>query len=180
MLGAMTIEPSRTYGRAASTAPRVFVPDPRALARRAAPMPGPTAIAGVLAAALLLYAPSAAAKGPASANVKPVISATETSSGQPIVFPTGPGQVVVSIVEIAPGAALPVHKHPFPRYGYVLEGSLRVVNDESGKALVFNPGDFLLETVGQWHHGINAGNKILRLLVIDLVEKGHADNTVLK
>lgn len=177
------IQPPRIPESAASVASGGFACDLGGSPRREAPTSRPMAtIPRLLVAALLLYAPAVAAKGPASANVvvKPVTSATETSSGQPIVFPKGPGQVVVSIFEIAPGAALPVHKHPFPRYGYVLEGSLRVVNDESGKSLVFNPGDFLLETVGQWHHGVNAGNKTLRILVIDLVEKDHANNTVLK
>lgn len=103
--------------------------------------------------------------------VKPVLSTTVTSSGQPIVLPQKDAQVVVSTYEIAPGATLPEHKHPFPRYGYVLAGSLRVINDDTGKTEDFKTGDFILEAVGQWHRGINPGSDPLKLLVIDIAEK---------
>lgn len=103
--------------------------------------------------------------------VKPVLSTTVTSSGQPIVLPQKDAQVVVSTYEIAAGAALPEHKHPFPRYGYVLAGSLRVINDDTGKTEDFKTGDFILEAVGQWHRGINTGSDPLKLLVIDIREK---------
>src|SRR5215813_4812526 len=81
--------------------------------------------------------------------VKPVLSTTVTSSGQPIVLPQKDAQLTVSTYEIAPGAVLPEHKHPFPRYGYVLSGSLRVINDDTGKTEDFKTGDFILEAVGQ-------------------------------
>lgn len=103
--------------------------------------------------------------------VKPVLSTTVTSSGQPIVLPQKDAQVVVSTYEIAAGAALPEHKHPFPRYGYVLTGNLRVINDETGKTEDYKTGDFILESVGQWHRGINTGSEPLKLLVIDIREK---------
>lgn len=111
--------------------------------------------------------------------VRPVASATATSSGQPIVLPQKDAQVVVSSYEIAPGAVLPVHKHPFPRYAYVQAGSLRVTNNDTGKSEDFKPGDFIVEAVGQWHFGTNTGKDVVKLLVIDMVEKGKA-NTVLR
>jgi hypothetical protein len=37
----------------------------------------------------------------------------------------------------------------------------------------------VLEAVGRWHSGANAGEESARVLVIDIVEKGHA-NTVLR
>jgi quercetin dioxygenase-like cupin family protein len=104
--------------------------------------------------------------------VKPVLSTTVTSSGQPIVLPQKDAQVVVSTYEIAPGATLPEHKHPFPRYGYVLSGALRVINDDTGKTEDYKTGDFILESVGQWHRGINPAQEPLKLLVIDIAEKG--------
>lgn len=111
--------------------------------------------------------------------VRPVMSAATTSSGQPIVLPQKDAQVVVSTYEIAPGAVLPVHKHPFPRYAYVQAGSLRVTNTDTGKSEDFKPGDFIVEAVGQWHFGTNTGKDTVKLLVIDMVEKGKA-NTVLR
>jgi len=111
--------------------------------------------------------------------VRPVASATATSSGQPIVLPQTDAQVVVSTYEIAPGAVLPVHKHPFPRYAYVQAGRLRVTNTDTGQSEDFKPGDFIVEAVGQWHFGTNTGHDMVKLLVIDMVEKGKA-NTVLR
>jgi quercetin dioxygenase-like cupin family protein len=104
--------------------------------------------------------------------VKPVLSTTVTSSGQPIVLPQKDAQVIVSTYEIPPGATLPEHKHPFPRYGYVLSGSVRVINDETGKTEDYKTGDFILESVGQWHRGMNPGQEPLKLLVIDVAEQG--------
>ena len=111
--------------------------------------------------------------------VKPVLSTTVTSSGQPIVLPQKDAQVIVSTYEIPPGAVLPKHKHPFPRYGYVQAGTIEVTNLDTGKTETFKTGDFILEAVDQWHFGANKGLEPVKLLVIDMVEKG-AVNTVLK
>jgi quercetin dioxygenase-like cupin family protein len=124
-------------------------------------------------------APSAKTDAAKPVVVRPVMSATTTSSGQPIVLPQKDAQVVVSAYEIAPGAVLPVHKHPFPRYAYVQAGNLRVTNNDTGKSEDFKPGDFIVEAVGQWHFGTNTGNDTVKLLVIDMVEKGKP-NTVLR
>lgn len=138
----------------------------------------------VLAAVVLGVTPLHAESQPAQTEtakpviVRPVMSATTTSSGQPIVLPQKDAQVVVSTYEIAPGAVLPVHKHPFPRYAYVQAGSLRVTNNDTGKSEDFKPGDFIVEAVGQWHFGTNTGKDAVKLLVIDMVEKGKP-NTIL-
>ena len=66
-------------------------------------------------------------------SVAELLSTTVTSSGQPILLPQKDAQVVVSIYDVAPDATLPVHKHPYPRYGYVLSGELRVTNMETGQ-----------------------------------------------
>ncbi|WP_424627425.1 cupin domain-containing protein [Bradyrhizobium sp. SYSU BS000235] len=124
----------------------------------------------LIASGLMLLAAPLHAEGQ-QVVVKRVLSTTVTSSGQPIVLPQKDAQVVVSTYEIAPGAALPEHKHPFPRYGYVLSGSLRVINDDTGKTEDFKTGDFILEAVGQWHRGLNPGQEPLKLLVIDIAEK---------
>ena len=87
-------------------------------------------------------------------------------------MPQKDAQIVVSIYDVMPGATLPVHKHPYPRYGYVLAGNLRVTNKDTGQSDTYKPGDFIVESVGQWHMGANIGGEPLKLLVIDLVEKG--------
>lgn len=132
---------------------------------------------GLMLLASPLHAETQTARG--KVVVKPVMSATTTSSGQPIVLPQKDAQVLVSTYEIPPGAVLPKHQHPFPRYAYVQAGTIAVTNVDTGKTDTFKTGDFILEAVGQWHYGTNAGTVPVRLLVIDMVEKGQS-NTVLQ
>lgn len=111
--------------------------------------------------------------------ITPLASTEVTAAGQPIVLPGADTRVVASMFEIAPGAALPVHKHPYPRYGYVLAGELRVTDVETGKSFDYKAGDFIVEMIERWHQGSNTGTETVRLLVIDQVE-GDAPNTLLK
>lgn len=111
--------------------------------------------------------------------VTPVKSTSVTSIGQPIVLPQGNVEVAASIFDIAPGATLPVHKHPFPRYAYVLAGTLKVTNVDTGKSDTFKTGDFIVEMIDQWHQGANIGLEPVKLLVIDQVAAG-AQATVLR
>ncbi|MER8439093.1 cupin domain-containing protein [Mesorhizobium sp. M1312] len=139
----------------------------------------------ILASALLLTAAlSATAAHALDASGTPVVvtplaSRTETASGQPITLPQKNVQVLVSSFEIAPGATLPVHKHPFPRYAYVQGGTLQVTNVETGKSTTYKSGDFIVEMIGQWHQATNVGVDPVKLLVIDQVEEG-TQNTVLR
>lgn len=132
------------------------------------------ACVGILASLLLSEAAFALDSQPAATPVvvTPVASATTTAAGQPIVLPQKDVQVVVSTYEIAPGATLPVHKHPFPRYAYVLAGNLKVTSIETGQSTTYKTGDFIVEMIGQWHQGTNIGADPVKLLVIDQVEKG--------
>ena len=110
--------------------------------------------------------------------VTQLLSTTVTSSGQPIVLPQKDAQIIVSTYDVMPGVTLAVHKHPYPRYAYVLSGNIRVTNMETGRSDTYKTGDFILESVGQWHAGANIGDEQVKLLVIDMVEKGRT-NTVL-
>ncbi len=112
-------------------------------------------------------------------KVTPMLTTAVTSSGQPIVMPQKDVQITVSTYEITPGARLPEHKHPFPRYGFMESGTLRVTNIETGKAETYNQGSFILEAVDQWHKAENIGSDPVKLLVIDVMPKG-AVSTVLK
>ena len=126
------------------------------------------------------FAVSAYALDPAPTTVvTPIFSSQVTAAGQPIVLPTQDARVVASQYDIPPGASLPVHKHPFPRYAYVAAGELRVTDAETGKSTDYKTGDFIIEMVGRWHQGANLGTEAVKLIVIDLVE-GDVGNTVLK
>jgi len=108
-----------------------------------------------------------------------LLSTTETSIGQPLVLPAKDVQVIFTELVIAPGTVLPVHKHPFPRYAYVLEGELRVSRPGHDRAFDYKAGEVVIEMVDEWHYGTNIGDVPLRLLVIDQIEAG-SPVTVLK
>ncbi len=120
---------------------------------------------------------SAAAGEPV--EVTPLLTTRQTASGQPILLPQRDVQVVVSRFVIQPGARLPVHLHPWQRYGYLLSGELRVTLSDDGRVIRYRPGDFIVEAREQWHSGVAVGTKPAVLIVIDQVEAGHS-NTVLK
>jgi quercetin dioxygenase-like cupin family protein len=100
-------------------------------------------------------------------------STRTTASGQPIEVPVHP-EVVVSRYEIAPNAALPIHEHPYPRYAYVLSGTIEITV-LGGKTYRYRTGDFIAEVIGQWHSARNSGDSPVRLLVIDQVAPGHSN-----
>jgi quercetin dioxygenase-like cupin family protein len=110
-------------------------------------------------------------------TVTPLLTTTQTASGQRIRVPLHP-QLVAAIYEIAPGVALPLHEHPYPRYAYVLAGKLEVTVAD-GKTYRYQEGDFFAEVINQWHSGRNIGTTPVRLLVLDQVEPGHS-NTIIK
>jgi hypothetical protein len=83
-------------------------------------------------------------------TVTPVLKTMLTIVGQPIVLPQKNAEVIVSIYDIAPGAVLPQHKHHYPRYGYVLSGTLTVTNLESGKRA---PSNLVISLSSPWTSG---------------------------
>ena len=111
--------------------------------------------------------------------VTPIASTNLTAAGQPIMLPQKDARVIASLFEIAPGATLPVHKHPYQRYGYMLEGELLVTNVETGAKTTYRAGDFIVEMLDIWHQGVAVGPGAGRLVVIDQVE-GDVQNTLLR
>ncbi|WP_187971812.1 cupin domain-containing protein [Aquibium microcysteis] len=140
-----------------------------------------TTALGVLAAAALACGPARALDDAARPPVvvTPLASTNVTAAGQPIVLPRTDARVVASLFEIAPGATLPVHKHPSARYAYVLAGELLVTNVETGAATTYRAGDFIVEMIDTWHQGSAVGTGPVRLVVIDQVE-GDVQNTLLR
>jgi quercetin dioxygenase-like cupin family protein len=116
---------------------------------------------------------------PAKVTTTRLFSATTTASGQPITLPKGNAEVIVWMYDIPVGARLPVHKHPSPRYAYVLAGTLRVVTADESRTWDYKAGDVIIEMIDTWHYGMNTGTEPVRLLVFDQVEAGQT-NTVLR
>ena len=112
-------------------------------------------------------------------SVQPIARTGTTITGEKIVVPPNP-DVVTSIATFPPGAELPVHKHPYPHYVYVLEGNLTVFNVDTGKSFVAKQGDFVVETNANWHYGKNEGTVPVKLLVIDQLPAGTKSNMTLK
>jgi len=104
--------------------------------------------------------------------IEQVFKSATTISGQILALPQGPVGVTVFRCTIAVGTALPSHRHAFPRYGYVLAGTLRLTNEQTGSVRDFIAGDFIIESIAQWHSGRNVGSTPLCLLVIDQVPEG--------
>lgn len=122
----------------------------------------------------LLAAPprSEAAEDPPAVVVTELLATEVTSTGQPLVLPRANARVIVSEYAIAPGAVLPVHKHPFSRYAVVLEGRLQVSRPGQPGGMVYGPGEVVVEMVDEWHYGTNIGTVPVRLIVVDQVEAG--------
>lgn len=102
----------------------------------------------------------------------PIASSTTTWSGQPYSVPSGQLQVTSQTVVIPAGGALGVHKHPWPRFAYVQEGTLRVTNDDAHVTRDFKAGEFVVEAIDQWHHAEVVGDQAVKLLVIDQTPPG--------
>jgi len=100
-----------------------------------------------------------------------VIDTTKTVLGQPLALPEKDPELKVTLLEIAAGAKLPRHEHPWSRYAYVLAGDLQVTFD-GGLVKQYHAGDFIVEGVKAWHYGENIGSGPVRLLVIDQTEAG--------
>jgi quercetin dioxygenase-like cupin family protein len=107
----------------------------------------------------------------------PVASVDTTIIGQKITIPKDP-TVVVSTILFSPGARTPVHKHLYPHYAYVLEGTLTITNVQTGKTFDVTAGQFLAEMQDTWHYGENKGTVPVRLLIVDHVPRGIKANSV--
>ena len=135
------------------------------------------------AIALIAWGPArssgvqAPAAGPPSVST-PIARTAQTSSGQPLKLPSGKVEMVATAVEFPPNGATTLHMHPWSRFVYVERGTLRVVNQDTGKTSEFKAGQVFPEVITQWHQGY-AGPEGAKLVVIDIVPPG-ATNVVMK
>ena len=128
----------------------------------------------ILILAAILAGSNAFAAAPAQPG-RQIAFTRQTASGQAIPSPGGPLQVTATLSELKPGEATIVHKHPYLRYDYVLEGRLQVTNFVTGKVDVVGPGQFVVDPIVQWHQGKAIGGKRVRLLVIDTAPAGQSN-----
>lgn len=129
-------------------------------------------------AATLLTGGTAASQDavqPAAPTTTVLARAATTITGQPIVLPPAPLEVVVSRTEIPAGGVLPMHRHPWPRYALVEQGRLRVRYEAANLIREFGPGEVAIEAIDQWHAAEVVGAEPVRLLVIDQVPPGQTN-----
>jgi quercetin dioxygenase-like cupin family protein len=119
----------------------------------------------------------AAAPAFAAPGVVPLANTDKTVIGQTIVAPDHP-TVISTLITFQPGDKTAVHKHPWPHYGYMLEGVLTVTNTETGKSFDVKPGEFLVEMQNTAHYGENRGTAPAKMLIVDTVPAGVISNSV--
>ena len=93
------------------------------------------------------------------------------SDGKPFRYPSGKAEISTVIVELAPGAMTPLHRHPGPVVGYVLQGELEV-RAAGGIVNHYKSGDAFIESINRAHQGINTGSVPTKLLVTFIGIKG--------
>ncbi|WP_374472594.1 cupin domain-containing protein [Phenylobacterium sp.] len=128
---------------------------------------------------LLIPALALAVTAPAYAQTpssRPISAQTRTLSGQPIALPRGPVQVTFSETTVPAGAAIPPHKHPYPRYAYVVSGRLKVTNLVTGTSAEVAAGDLAIDAIDQWHEAVAVGSEPVRMMVIDQAPPGVANS----
>ena len=128
---------------------------------------------------LLLLAAIAAPAAAADYVTTPIARADKTIIGQSVSPP--PNAVIIASTSVfAPGAKTPVHKHLYPHYVFVTEGTLTITNVETGRSYQVPAGHFLVEMLNTWHYGHNDGTVPVRTYVVDQVPPGVASNRVLR
>lgn len=123
-------------------------------------------------ALLLIGAPACA-----TPVVTPLANTDKTVVGQPIIAPEHP-TVIATMLIFPPGDKTAVHKHPWPHYGYMLEGVLTVTNTETGQSVDLHAGEFLVEMQNTAHYGENRGRVAVKILIVDTVPAGTTSNSV--
>jgi len=104
--------------------------------------------------------------------LEPLLKTDTTSIGQKIVYPHFENdEVSIVKVTIPPGKSTGWHKHVFPVFAYVLQGTL-TVEVENRKTLRFTAGSSLSEVINILHNGINNGKDDVVLIAFFMGEKG--------
>ncbi len=105
-------------------------------------------------------------------QVETLLKSAESWDGAPLpAYAEGQPEVTILRITIAPGTALPEHKHPYMNAGVLESGELEVTL-ESGKTMRLKAGDSLAEVVNTWHFGRNVGDTPAVILVVYAGIKG--------
>lgn len=104
-------------------------------------------------------------------KVEKLLKTDTTETGQPIDYPNiTDEEVSILKVTIPPGKSTGWHKHLFPVFAYVVQGTL-TVQQEGGKKIQFKENDSVSESIDTYHTGINEGRKPVVLIVFYMGQK---------
>lgn len=105
-------------------------------------------------------------------KLEPILKTDTTSIGQKIVYPqVENAEVSIMKVTIPSGQSTGWHKHSFPVFAYVLQGTL-TVKIEGGKTLHFPIGSSFSEVINTNHNGENNQKEDVVLIAFFVGEKG--------
>jgi len=101
-----------------------------------------------------------------------ILKTDTTSIGQKIVYPDFTNEEV-SVVKVIlpPGKSTGWHKHVFPVFAYVLQGTL-TVEVENRKPMQFPVNSSFSEVLNTLHNGVNNGKEDVILIAFFMGEKG--------
>ncbi|MGV7222049.1 MAG: cupin domain-containing protein [Nitrospinales bacterium] len=85
-------------------------------------------------------------------EVKELLKTTTTWNGGSFTYPQGKAEVTIVNIKLAEGMSAPMHCHPVPTAGYVLEGKIEVTLN-SGESQIFKKGDAVMEVSHTIHNG---------------------------
>ncbi len=104
--------------------------------------------------------------------LEPILKTDTTSIGQKIVYPQFINdEVSIVKVTIPPGKSTGWHKHNFPVFAYVLQGTL-TVEIENRKPFQFATNSSFSEVINILHNGLNYGKEDVILIAFFMGEKG--------
>jgi quercetin dioxygenase-like cupin family protein len=92
-------------------------------------------------------------KSPGEITKKPILTASASYDGTPYSYPAGQAEISLLKVVVPAYTPLPIHTHPMPNAGYVLSGSIVLVNEETEEKRIYHAGEGIPEMVGTRHSG---------------------------
>jgi quercetin dioxygenase-like cupin family protein len=104
--------------------------------------------------------------------VETVLKSDTTSIGQKINYPQFENsEITIAKITILPGYSTGWHKHNFPVFAYVLQGTL-TVEFENNFPKQFIAGSSFPEVINTLHNGSNKGADNVELIAFYMGEKG--------
>ena len=110
-------------------------------------------------------------------KIEKILVTDTTSAGQTIAYPQAEhSEVTILKITLHPGQSTGWHKHGFPVFAYIQQGTL-TVDLESGKSLEFGAQSSFAEVIDIYHNGQNKGAEDVVLVAFFMGDKGKALST---